>query len=149
MEESYRRSVWEVVLMIKVDSKRTLRDVSKGLMRMNRGRNLIAFLAVILTAVMFTTLFTSVASMLKSQQRQEMREYYNTAHIGIQFTTREQFEQIIKEPMVKEYGYTIFMGLAENEELTDYTTEVKYADLKGGGEYDVRPDNRKHAGGLQ
>lgn len=117
--------------MLKVDSKRTLRDVSKGLMRMNRGRNVIAFLAVILTTVMFTTLFTSVFSMVKSQQYQEMREYYNTAHIGIQFTTREQFEQVIQDPIVKEYGYSIFMGVAENEELMDYTTEVKYADLKG------------------
>lgn len=117
--------------MIKVDSKKTLRDVSRGIMRVNRGRNTIAFFAVILTTVLFTTLFTSALSMIKSQQHQDMREAYNTSHIAVQFATEEQFEQIRQDEIVAKYGYTIFIGLAENEELLSSTTEVKYADANG------------------
>ena len=52
--------------MISVNSRPTLRLLTRRFLKLNRGRNLIAVLAIVMTAVMFTSAFTGVLSVLRS-----------------------------------------------------------------------------------
>ena len=43
--------------MVKVENKETLRLLTKRFMKMNRARNIIAVIAIMLTSLLFTSLF--------------------------------------------------------------------------------------------
>lgn len=121
--------------MLKVDSKKTIRAVTGSFLRVNRGRNRILILAIVMMSALFTALFTASASVIKSRQQQEMRQTMSASHIDIQDLTEEQFEKIKDDPLISRYGYTIFMGLAENPELATSQTELRYADANGAEAY--------------
>lgn len=80
--------------MISVNSRPTLRLLTRRFLKLNRGRNLIAVLAIVMTAVMFTSAFTGVLSVLRSTMNQDMRTSMDSSHLAIQDLTKEQFEQI-------------------------------------------------------
>lgn len=117
--------------MVKVDSKKTIRMVSGRFMKVNKGRNIIVIIAIIMTTVMFTTLFTAAASVVKSRQQHEMRNTMDSAHISVQDMTKEQFDKVRTYENIEKYGYTIFLTLAENKELNQTQTEIRYADENG------------------
>lgn len=117
--------------MIKVDSKKTIRSVAKRFMQVNRGRNIIAIIAIIMTTVMFTSLFSALLSMMKSTQQQEVRMNANTSHITIDNMTYEKFAEASKFGKIKESGYSIMLGTVTNQEFVNSATDMKYADEKG------------------
>lgn len=126
-------------MTVKVDSGKTLALVTKRFMKANRGRNIIAVMAIIMTTVMFMALFTSAVSVLKSKQASDMRRYMDSSHISVQDMTEEEFERVKKCKDVYEYGYTIFMTTLENKETSETQTEVRFADEKGAAGYNCLP----------
>lgn len=125
--------------MIKVDSRKTLRSITRDFMKANRGRNMILILAIIMTTVMFTALFTAFTSVVKSKQQQEMRRTMDASHITVQDLTQTQFEEVKHFEKIDRYGYTIFMATAENKELDQSMTEIRYADEFGAESYMCKP----------
>ena len=63
-------------------------------MRASRMRNLIAILAIGLTAVLFTALFTIALSINHSIQEANFRQVGGYSHGGFKYLTQEQFEQL-------------------------------------------------------
>lgn len=114
--------------MVKVESRTTINTVVSRFMKVNRGRNLIAVLAIVMTTVMFTALFTAAMSVVKSQQQHEMRGTMDSAHITIQEMTKEQLEAIQDYAHIQRSGVAIFATLAENKELGETQTEIRYGD---------------------
>ena len=52
--------------MVRVENKETLRLLTKRFMKMNKGRNRIAVLAIMLTSLLFTSLFSGAVSLILS-----------------------------------------------------------------------------------
>ena len=50
--------------MVKVENKETLRLLTRRFMKMNRARNVIAVIAIMLTSLLFTSLFVGSVSMI-------------------------------------------------------------------------------------
>lgn len=125
--------------MVKVESRTTINTVVSRFMRVNRGRNLIAVLAIIMTTVMFTALFTAAVSVIESQQHHEMRTVMDSSHIAVQGLTKEQFERIRTYENIQESGVTIFAAIAENRELKETQTEIRYGDEKGAESFMSSP----------
>lgn len=125
--------------MISVNSRPTLRLLTRRFLKLNRGRNLIAVLAIVMTAVMFTSAFTGVLSVLRSTMNQDMRTSMDSSHLAIQDLTKEQFEQIRDYEKIDRMGYTVFMSTAENAKLRDSGTEIRYADKNGASSYQCLP----------
>ena len=70
---------------------------------------------------------------------QEMRTSMDSSQLSIQDLTQEQFRQISQYDKIKETGYTIFLSVAENEELQTISTEIRYADENGARSYQCLP----------
>lgn len=93
----------------------------------NKGRNIVAILAITLTAMMFTTLLTLSQSMAKNMTEMYMRQTGTTAHTSTKRITDAQIEQIARHPSVVNYGKSIVVGRAENKRLTGRQVEIRYA----------------------
>ncbi|QSX04876.1 ABC transporter permease [Sedimentibacter sp. zth1] len=110
--------------------KNMLDKVSNSYYKSKKLRNIFAIIGIVLTTILFTSLITLGTSMKSSMQDVTLRQIGTSAHICIDNISEEQFEQIKNQKIIKEYGYSIPLALASNEELKTYECEIRYMDEK-------------------
>ena len=82
--------------MVKVENKETLRLLTKRFMKMNRARNVIAVIAIVLTSLLFTSLFVGSVSMILSKRATEIKQFMDSAHATAQNLSDEEAERLQK-----------------------------------------------------
>lgn len=114
--------------MFQVNNKKAVRMVSRGALKANRLRNLMAICAIALTAILFTALFTIGGSILDSVEHNTMRQVGTSAHGGFKFLTQEQYDKVAQDPTIQELSYNIFLAIGENAALKNVYTEIRYSE---------------------
>ena len=117
--------------MVKVENKETLRLLTKRFMKMNRARNVIAVIAIMLTSLLFTSLFVGSVSMILSKRATEIKQFMDSAHATAQNLSEEEARRLQKtieqSEQVERYGSGIFLGAGMDERF-GFSVEVRYAD---------------------
>ena len=86
--------------MVKVENRQTLRLLTKRFMKMNKSRNIIAVIAIMLTALLFTSLFMGTASLILSKRATDIKQFMDSSHAIAQDLSYEealQTEKAIKK----------------------------------------------------
>lgn len=118
--------------MIKVSNGKAIRNLAHKSFRANRTRNIIAIIAIALTAVLFTTLFTLGIGTVESMQQATMRQAGGDGHAVIKYITDEQFNNVRDHELIKEISYNRMLSDGvENEELLKRKAEFWYCDDVG------------------
>lgn len=115
-----------VIIMLKVNSKKSIHLLSKSSFRENKLRNLFAVIAIILTAVLFTGFFTIAGSLIASIEESTMRQVGSNFHGALKYLSQEEYDKLKVHPKIKEISYSVFLGIAENRELAKRPTEIRY-----------------------
>lgn len=92
--------------MRKVRNKKVIDKISYKSFRANRTRNVIAIIAIALTAMLFTTLFTVGIGTAENFQRQTMRQAGGDSHGVFKNITEEQYEKLSRHPWSKKVRIT-------------------------------------------
>lgn len=116
--------------MKKVANKKIIRTLSYRTIREKKWKNLIAILAIALTAVLFTAVFTVGSSLISSMEEGNMRQVGTSAHGGYKYATMQEYEAIKATGSYTDISYDIFAGFASNAELSEIQTEVRYFEDK-------------------
>ena len=101
--------------------------LNKRIFRQNKGRNLVAAAAIVLTTLMFTTLFVLSQSMSKNLVEMTFRQTGYDAQVSFKSITEAQAEKIAAHPDVAEVGCSLVVGLGQGADLTGHQVEVRYA----------------------
>lgn len=80
--------------MLKIDNRKALHRLADKSFRANRGRNLIAILAIILTTILFTSVFSIGGNLIASFQYSTMLQSGGSAHGTFKDLTQEQFDRL-------------------------------------------------------
>ncbi len=96
--------------------------------RQNKGRNLVAVLAIILTTLMFTTLFVLSQSMSRNMIEMTFRQTGYDGQVSFKSITEEQAAKIAAHPDVAETGYSMVVGIGQGKELSGRQVEIRFAD---------------------
>ena len=128
--------------MTKVDSRDTLRIVTGRFLKMNRKRNVIAVMAIMLTALLFTSLFTGTGSLPLSKRATDIRQFMLSSHASVQDLTNEEAQSALaalkQDKAVSRFGRGIFLGGAVNPEF-HFSTEVRFVDENNAESYQCVP----------
>lgn len=116
--------------MKQVANKRIIRTLSFRTMKEKGWKNLIAVLAIGLTALMFTAMFTVGMSMVDSMQEATMRQVGTRAHGGYKYMTEAEYEQLKAAGGYQDISYDVILGSGANYELRMIQTEVRFAEDK-------------------
>lgn len=114
--------------MSKVKNKKVLRRLAVRKLLGEKGKNVIAVFAVMLTAVLFTAVFTIGNYILKSSQEATMRQVGGSSHAGVKYCLPEDVEKLSQDSAVKQWGTRLFVGSADNEELLKTPSEIGCVD---------------------
>lgn len=96
--------------------------------RQNKGRNLVAVLAIVLTTLMFTTLFVLSQSMSRNIIEMTFRQTGYDGQVSFKSITEEQAAKIAAHPDVAETGYSMVVGIGQGKELSGRQVEIRFAD---------------------
>lgn len=107
---------------------RPISVLNKRIYKQNRGRNLVAVLAIVLTTLMFTTLFVLSQSLDKNLVEMTFRQTGYDAQVSFKGITEEQAAQIAAHPDVAEVGNSIVIGLGQDQRFAGRQVEVRWAD---------------------
>ncbi len=102
----------------------SIRKLSRRSLQNNRMRNIFAIVAIILTGILFTAVFSLTSGIMQMMQESTMREVGTRAHVGLKAVTKEQYEKVAADPMVKESYYNILIGMAQN--IVKRQAELRY-----------------------
>lgn len=115
--------------MIQVRNRKAIRMLAVESFKANRSRNTMAVIAILLTAVLFTTLFTMGIGTVESLQRVTMRQAGGDGHAVLKYITDEEFRKVKDHPLIREIAYNrILSDDVVNPELLKRRTEFWYFD---------------------
>ncbi len=113
---------------MKVDNRKCISKMAARLLFANKRRNLITIFAIILTAVLFTSLFTIMLSINASYETSTFRQLGGYAHGTFKDVTEEQEEKLIANKKIKAYGERIVLGTISEEPFRNKTAEISFMD---------------------
>lgn len=111
-----------------VANQKCIRRLSVKSMKAAKARNLIAILAIALTTILFTSLFTVALSINHSFQQANFRQAGGWSHGTFKYMTREQFDEIKTDPLIKQYGLRRFVGMPAGAPFLKSHVEIGYSD---------------------
>ncbi|MCI9627399.1 MAG: ABC transporter permease [Clostridia bacterium] len=91
--------------MFNVNSKKAIRGLAGKSFRANASRNIIAAMAIALTAILFTALFTIGSGMIENIQRQTMRQAGGDGMAYLKYITDEQYDAIKDHELIDRISY--------------------------------------------
>jgi ABC-type transport system, involved in lipoprotein release, permease component len=114
-------------MMFPNNNKAIIKKLTYRTLKAGKIRNAMVILAIVLTTVLFTSLFTISMGIMETMQQQTMRQAGGSAHGSLKYLTDEEFAGIKDHPLIKEIGYSIMLGMADNTEFLKHHTEIRYA----------------------
>ena len=104
-----------------------IQTLNQRTFKKNKGRNLVAIIAILMTTIMFTTLFTLAQSMSKNMVEMTFRQTGYDGQASFKTITAEQFSLIANHPDVAEAGESLVLGLAQNKKLGGKQVEIRWS----------------------
>lgn len=115
---------------MKVANRKCIRRLGMRTLLAGRTRNLVAILAIALTAMLFTSLFTIAMSINEGFQQSNFRQAGGFSHGGFKYLTEEQFEELKEDPLIREWGVRRFLGMPTEVPFNKSHVEISYSDAK-------------------
>ena len=104
-----------------------IQTLNQRTFKKNKGRNLVAVIAILMTTIMFTTLFTLAQSMSKNMVEMAFRQTGYDGQASFKAITAEQFSLIANHSDVAEAGESLVLGIAQNEKLGGRQVEIRWS----------------------
>ena len=111
-----------------VKNRKCIRKLSWRSLWASRKRNIIAIIAIALTALLFTSLFTIVMSINSSYEMHTFRRVGGYCHGTFKEVTEEQIENISAHSNVKAAGKRITIGYTDSGIFAKAPAEVSFMD---------------------
>lgn len=113
--------------MLKVNSKKVIRRLSNRSFKASVSRNIIAVIAISLTAILFTALFTVGSGIIENIQRQTMRQAGGDGMAYLKYITDEQYDNIKDHPLIDRISYNrIICDEVISDKLLKRHAEIYY-----------------------
>ena len=113
---------------MKVSNRGCIRRLSLRSLLASRTRNIVAVLAIALTAVLFTSLFTIAFSINEGIQQNTFRQVGGYSHGGFKYLAEEQFEALKDDSLIAQWGLRRFLGMPAEEPFNKSHVEIGYSD---------------------
>ena len=115
-------------MMLNNNNKKFVKTLSNNCLKANRNRNLIAVLAIVLTAVLFTALATVAQGTEVSTKEQMLRQVGTRFMVSVKGLSKEEAESLTQDSVFTETGMERSIATAVNEEFKNLMVTVGWFD---------------------
>lgn len=111
------------------DTEKTAKKLSAKYLRGNKTQGRIVVFAIIITAMLFTSVFTIIHGAYYSGINQMLRQNGSSFDTEFEFITEAQLNHLRESPAFTSAGSHQYLALAENKELQSIFAEISSADV--------------------
>ncbi|MDE7341881.1 MAG: ABC transporter permease [Lachnospiraceae bacterium] len=111
-----------------VRNQKCIRHISFRNMKAGKTRNIVAILAISLTAILFTAIFTVAMSIVYGYEQSNFRKVGGYSHGTFKYLTSEQLEELQEDPLIQEWGVRRYLGMPGDAPFNKSQVEIGYAD---------------------
>jgi putative ABC transport system permease protein len=115
---------------MRIDNQKLMRTLSLRALKASRARNIVAVIAIALTATLFTSIFAIGGNIAASIQESTMRQVGTSAHGGFKYLTQAQYDHIKESPLIEDISFSRIISAPDNEALQRFHTEIRYTEDK-------------------
>ena len=115
-------------MMLNNNNKKFIKTLSNNCLKANRNRNVIAVLAIILTAVLFTALATVAQGTQVSMKEQMLRQAGTRFMVSIKNLSQEEAESLVQDSAFSTAGMERYVANAVNKELNSIMVSIGWLD---------------------
>lgn len=115
-------------MKIRVRNQKCIRHISFQNMKAGKTRNIVAILAISLTAILFTAIFTVAMSIVYGYEQSNFRQVGGYSHGTFKYLTAEQLEALREDPLIQEWGVRRYLGMPGDAPFNKSQVEISYAD---------------------
>ncbi len=114
--------------MYNVNNKKVIRNIALKSFLANKTRNIVAVIAIALTALMFTSVFTIGSVIIHSFEQSNFRQVGGYAHGSIKDVSYEDIEVLKEHELIEEYGVSRGISHITDGIFAKSPVEIKYID---------------------
>lgn len=114
--------------MFQVNNRKLIWKLTLRSLKVNQTRNKVAVIAIALTTILFSSIFSIGGTILNSFQEESFRQSGGFDHVAIKDVTKEQIEEIKKDPLIDFSGKRLFLGFCEEGGFEKIQSEISYMD---------------------
>lgn len=115
-------------MMLNNNNRKFIKTLSNNCLKANRNRNVIAVLAIILTAVLFTALATVAQGTQVSMKEQMLRQAGTRFMVSIKNLSQEEAESLVQDSAFSTAGMERYVANAVNKELNSIMVSIGWLD---------------------
>ncbi|MDE5933840.1 MAG: ABC transporter permease, partial [Lachnospiraceae bacterium] len=115
-------------MKIHIRNQQCIRHISFRNMKAGKTRNIVAVLAISLTAILFTAIFTVGMSIVYGYEQSNFRQAGGYSHGTFKYLTDEQLEELREDPLIQEWGARRYLGMPSDVPFNKSQVEIGYAD---------------------
>lgn len=113
-------------MILENNNRKFIRTLSDSCLKANRARNRIAILAILLTAILFTTVTTVTDGAGKMIKEQMLRQSGTRYMVSIKYIPGEKAEELLANENWAEAGIERTIGFVFNQELLNLSAAVSW-----------------------
>lgn len=126
------------------NNRKFIRTLSGNCLKANKGRNGIAVLAIILTAVLFMALATVLEGTQITMKTQALRQAGTRFMVSIKNLTKEEARRLVSDPEFTAAGIERYVSNAVNPELNNMNAVIGWADETAAKNSFMRPEKGRY-----
>jgi putative ABC transport system permease protein len=111
------------------NNRPVIRKLSNRYFKSNKSRNIIAIIAIALTAILFTTIFTLGSGLADTVQEQNIRKAGGDGQVVLNYISDDVYNAIAPNSLIDKIAYTKAVSYRlKNEGLEKWRTDLWYMD---------------------
>lgn len=114
--------------MIKVNNSPAVARLARKSLFAGRTRNCVAVAAIALTTMLFTALFTIALTLANTFEQQTARQMGGDMSGAFKDVSLEQLNELKTDPLIREYGARLILGMPMNPPFNKAHVEISYMD---------------------
>ena len=115
-------------MLLRNNNKKFIKTLSNNCLKTNKGRNLIAVLAILLTTVMFMALITIAAGVEINTREDRMRQAGSRLMVSVKYISEDEADALKENPAFTIAGKERFINPALNEEWKDMSVFIGWSE---------------------
>ena len=115
-------------MLLRNNNKKFIKTLSNNCLKTNKGRNLIAVLAILLTTVMFMALITIASGVEINTREDRMRQVGSRLMVSVKYISEDEADALKENPAFTIAGKERFINPALNEEWKDMSVFIGWSE---------------------
>lgn len=114
--------------MYNVNNKKCVKNIAYKSLKVNKTRNIVSIIAIVITTLLFTSVFTVLSVIVHSYEQSSFKQAGGYAHGTLKDISKDSVQSLKNHNLIEKYGIVRNIGIIEDGVFAKTPVEINYID---------------------